>query len=115
VIATVTWAHEPPKRRFPTVPELVSDVHQPAALWNHGSVVRSWLIAASLYARFSARGPDPYAAHIIAALRSEFGGRRVFGEGGHAKALLSGNARAPLPSDLKAIGASCPPTGMPAC
>jgi 6-phosphogluconate dehydrogenase len=102
-------------------PELVTDVHQLAALWNHGSVVRSWLlelaelalsdpaqfgrvrgyledsgegrwtvdesteravaipvIAASLYARFSSRAPDSYAARIIAALRNEFGGHKVF-------------------------------------
>jgi 6-phosphogluconate dehydrogenase len=102
-------------------PELVSDVHQLAAVWNHGSVVRSWLlelaelalsdpeqfgrvqgyledsgegrwtvdestkravatpvIAASLYARFSSRTPDSYAARIIAALRNEFGGHKIF-------------------------------------
>ena len=61
------------------------------------------------------RAPDSYAAHIIAALRNEFGGRRVFGEGGDAKALLSSNAKAPVPSDSQAIGALCPPPGMPAC
>jgi 6-phosphogluconate dehydrogenase len=102
-------------------PELITDAHQLAALWNHGSVVRSWLlelaelalrdpaqfgrvhgyledsgegrwtvdestaravatpaIAASLYARFSSRTPDSYAARIIAALRNEFGGHKVF-------------------------------------
>jgi 6-phosphogluconate dehydrogenase len=35
-------------------------------------------IAASLYARFSSRTPDSYAARIIAALRNEFGGHKVF-------------------------------------
>jgi 6-phosphogluconate dehydrogenase len=102
-------------------PELVADVHQLAALWNHGSVVRSWLlelaelaladpgqfsrirgyledsgegrwtvdesteravatpvITASLYARFASRTPDSYAARIVAALRNEFGGHRLF-------------------------------------
>ena len=102
-------------------PELITDPHQLAALWNHGSVVRSWLlelaelalsdpeqfgrvhgyledsgegrwtveestaraiatpvIAASLYARFSSRTPDSYAGRIIAALRNEFGGHKLF-------------------------------------
>ena len=36
------------------------------------------VIAASLYARFSSRAPDSYAARIIAALRNEFGGHKVF-------------------------------------
>jgi 6-phosphogluconate dehydrogenase len=104
-------------------PELIADVHQLAALWRHGSVVRSWLlelaelalaepeqfsqirgyledsgegrwtvnesteravatpvITASLYARFSSRSPDSYAARIVAALRHQFGGHQVFGQ-----------------------------------
>ena len=102
-------------------PELVADVHQLAELWNHGSVVRSWLLAlaelalaepeqfarvrgyledsgegrwtvnestaravatpvitASLYARFSSRAPDSYSARLVAALRNEFGGHKIF-------------------------------------
>ncbi|MGD9796655.1 MAG: phosphogluconate dehydrogenase (NAD(+)-dependent, decarboxylating) [Acidimicrobiia bacterium] len=110
-------------------PELIGDVHQLAALWNHGSVVRSWLlelaelalaepaefgrikgyvedsgegrwtvdestarsvatpvITASLYARFSSRQPDSYAARIVAALRNQFGGHKFFEEAGGARA-----------------------------
>ena len=117
-------------------PELVTDVHQLAALWNHGSVVRSWLlelaelalsdparfdrvrgyledsgegrwtvnesteravatpvIAASLYARFSSRDPNSYAARIIAALRNEFGGHKVF-DGANGGSLETATAGA---------------------
>jgi 6-phosphogluconate dehydrogenase len=102
-------------------PELIDDIHGLATLWNHGSVVRSWLlelaelaledpvafarvkgfvedsgegrwtvdestarsvatpvITASLYARFSSRQTDSYAARIVAALRNQFGGHKVF-------------------------------------
>ena len=100
--------------------ELDLDLHQIAALWNHGSVVRSWLlelaeraladrrefgsvrgyvedsgegrwtvaeaveravpapvITASLFERFSSRDDERFAARIIAALRSQFGGHSV--------------------------------------
>src|SRR5688572_28999668 len=93
--------------------ELELDLHQVAALWQHGSVVRSWLldltelaladeqgfagikgyvedsgegrwtveealdravatpvITAALFARFSSRQPNSYAARIVAALRN---------------------------------------------
>ena len=99
------------------------DLHAVAALWNHGSVVRSWLlelaelaleqptefarirgyvedsgegrwtveeainrsvsapvITASLFARFSSRDSDKFAARIVAALRNQFGGHRFFSE-----------------------------------
>lgn len=99
------------------------NLHAIAALWNHGSVVRSWLlelaelaleqpeefarikgyvedsgegrwtveeairrsvsapvITASLFARFSSRDTDKFAARIVAALRNQFGGHRFFSE-----------------------------------
>jgi 6-phosphogluconate dehydrogenase len=120
-------------------PELVGDIHGVAKLWNHGSVVRSWLlelaelalskpeefarikgyvddsgegrwsvdestarsvptpvIAASLYARFSSRQPDSYAARIVAALRNQFGGHKFFEEAVAAQA-----AEAAEPSSSK--------------
>ncbi len=110
-------------------PELIGDMHGVAALWNHGSVVRSLLlelaelaladpeefgrikgyvedsgegrwtvdestargvatpvITMSLYARFSSRQPDSYAARIVAALRNQFGGHKVFEEADGAQA-----------------------------
>jgi 6-phosphogluconate dehydrogenase len=44
------------------------------------------VIAAALYARFSSRHPDSYAARIVAALRNQFGGHKFFAEsaGGQA-------------------------------
>ncbi|MEX2583533.1 MAG: decarboxylating 6-phosphogluconate dehydrogenase [Gemmatimonadota bacterium] len=101
------------------------DLGEIAALWNHGSVVRSWLlellesayskeghdleripgwvadsgegrwtvetaidldvpapvIALSLLARFRSRQDESYSAKVIAALRDEFGGHGVKGEG----------------------------------
>jgi 6-phosphogluconate dehydrogenase len=103
--------------------ELELDLHQIAALWNHGSVVRSWLleltelalenpeefsqvrgyvedsgegrwtvheaieraisapvITAALYARFSSRDDEKFAARIVAALRNQFGGHKFFTE-----------------------------------
>jgi 6-phosphogluconate dehydrogenase len=103
--------------------ELELDLHQVAELWQHGSVVRSWLldlavlalsdkagfaeikgyvedsgegrwtieeaidrsvaapvITAALFARFSSRQPNSYAARIVAALRNQFGGHRFFTE-----------------------------------
>ena len=103
--------------------ELELDLHQIAALWNHGSVVRSWLleltelalkepeqfsrikgyvqdsgegrwtveeaieravsapvITASLFARFSSRDDERFAARIVAALRNQFGGHQFFEE-----------------------------------
>ena len=111
------------------------DLHQIAALWNHGSVVRSWLlelaelalaspeefahirgvvedsgegrwtveeaiqravaapvIAASLFARFSSRDEERFAARVVAALRNQFGGHRFFTEA--AAAEESKNRRA---------------------
>lgn len=105
------------------------DLHQIAALWNHGSVVRSWLleltelalaneeefqavrgyvedtgegrwtveeainravaapvIAASLFARFSSRDSDKFAARIVAALRNQFGGHALIRESPAAEA-----------------------------
>jgi 6-phosphogluconate dehydrogenase len=99
------------------------DLHQIAAVWNHGSVVRSWLlelaelaldnpeefarikgyvedsgegrwtvqeaidrnvaapvITSALFARFSSRDNDKFAARIVAALRNQFGGHRFFTE-----------------------------------
>jgi 6-phosphogluconate dehydrogenase len=97
--------------------EFSLDLHQIAAVWNHGSVVRSWLlelaeaalskpeefatvegwvedsgegrwtveeaveravpapaITASLFARFTSRDDEAFAARIVAALRNQFGG-----------------------------------------
>jgi 6-phosphogluconate dehydrogenase len=127
-------------------PELVPDLHQLAALWNHGSVVRSWLlelvelalsdpvefrrvrgyledsgegrwtvdesteravatpvIAASLYARFSSRAPDAYSARIIAALRNEFGGHKLFEGIDDAPVLSPAGPCAPQPRDPRAV------------
>jgi 6-phosphogluconate dehydrogenase len=109
-------------------PEFDLDLERIAKLWNHGSVVRSWLlelaelalaneddfrqirgyiedsgegrwtveeaihrsvaapvITASLFARFSSRQPDSMAAKIVAALRNQFGGHRVFEEAAAAE------------------------------
>jgi 6-phosphogluconate dehydrogenase len=108
--------------------ELGLDLHQVAALWQHGSVVRSWLldlaelaladkaefasikgyvedsgegrwtieealdravatpvITAALFARFSSRQPNSYAARIVAALRNQFGGHQFFTEAAAAQ------------------------------
>jgi 6-phosphogluconate dehydrogenase len=118
-------------------PELIADVHQIAALWNHASVVRSWLLelaevalgdpakfsrvrgyvedhgegawtvnesteravatpvmTASLYARFSSRAPDSYSARIVAALRNEFGGHKIFETIGHDEVPLGSATQA---------------------
>jgi 6-phosphogluconate dehydrogenase len=99
------------------------DLHQVAALWNRGSVVRSWLLelaeraferdgrlsgvrgyvedsgegrwtvaeaidldvpapvlTLSLMARLASRQDESFAAKVIAALRSEFGGHRIVSE-----------------------------------
>ena len=104
--------------------ELRLDLRQVAAVWNHGSVVRSWLlelaelaladqeqfasirgyvedsgegrwtvqeaversvptpvITASLFERFSSRDDERFAARMIAALRNQFGGHAVLGQG----------------------------------
>ena len=104
-------------------PEFKLDLHAIAALWNHGSVVRSWLlelaelalanpqefseirgyvedsgegrwtveesinravatpvITSALFARFSSRDHDTFAARIVAALRNQFGGHKFFRE-----------------------------------
>jgi 6-phosphogluconate dehydrogenase len=122
-------------------PELIGDLHGVAALWNQGSVVRSWLlelaelalanpeefgrikgyvedsgegrwtvdestargvptpvITLSLYARFSSRQPDPFAARIVAALRNQFGGHKFFEEAAGAKA-----AEAAEPASAKMV------------
>ncbi len=103
--------------------EFELDLHRVAALWNHGSVVRSWLlelaelalskpdefarirghvedsgegrwtveeavirsvaapvITSSLFARFSSRDDERFAARIVAALRNQFGGHRFLTE-----------------------------------
>jgi 6-phosphogluconate dehydrogenase len=108
--------------------ELALDMHQIAALWNHGSVVRSWLleltelalanpeqfrkirgyvedsgegrwtvqeaiaravsapvITNSLFARFSSRDDERFAARIVAALRNQFGGHAFFAEAAAAE------------------------------
>ena len=100
------------------------DLHRVASVWNHGSVVRSWLlelaeraltepeefrhvrgyvedsgegrwtveeavlrsvaapvITSSLFARFSSRDDERFAARIVAALRNQFGGHRILTEG----------------------------------
>ncbi len=114
--------------------ELDLDLHQVAAVWRHGSVVRSWLldlaelaladrdgfatikgyvedsgegrwtveeainravaapvITASLFARFSSRQPNSYAARIVAALRNQFGGHEFFREAAAAEAVKEGD------------------------
>ena len=108
--------------------ELDLDLHQVSAVWQHGSVVRSWLldlaelaladkesfatirghvedsgegrwtvqeavdravaapvITAALFARFSSRQPNSYAARIVAALRNQFGGHEFFTEAAAAE------------------------------
>ena len=108
--------------------ELSLDLHQIASLWNHGSVVRSWLleltelalanpdefksirgyvedsgegrwtveeairrsvsapvITSSLFARFSSRDDEKFAARIVAALRNQFGGHKFFTEAAAAE------------------------------
>lgn len=127
------------------------DLHQIAALWNHGSVVRSWLlelaelalekpeefnrikgyvedsgegrwtvqeaidravaapvITASLFARFSSRQPDNFAARIVAALRNQFGGHRFFEESAGAEAAKSaaGSAEDTAGPESAATGSS---------
>ena len=100
------------------------DLHEIAAIWRYGSVVRSWLlelaeaaladqasfdrirgvvadsgegrwtvqdavdravplpvISASLFARFTSRQDESYAAKLSAALRNQFGGHAVVAEG----------------------------------
>jgi len=44
------------------------------------------VITASLFERFSSRTPDSFSARIVAALRNEFGGHRVFSESAAAEA-----------------------------
>jgi 6-phosphogluconate dehydrogenase len=109
------------------VPDFELDLQQLAALWQHGSVVRSWLLelldralqadpgleeirgyvedsgegrwtvheaveaavpvpvlALSLFARFSSRQDESFAAKVNAALRNQFGGHAV--EAAKAKA-----------------------------
>ena len=104
------------------------DLHRVAALWNRGSVVRSWLleltelalekpddfsrikgyvedsgegrwtvaeaidravaapvITSALYARFSSRDDERFAARIVAALRNQFGGHQFFEEAAAAQ------------------------------
>ena len=109
------------------IPDFQLDLQQLAALWQHGSVVRSWLLelldralqadpgleqirgyvedsgegrwtvheaveaavpvpvlALSLFARFSSRQDESFAAKVNAALRNQFGGHAV--EAAKAKA-----------------------------
>jgi len=109
------------------IPDFELDLQQLAALWQHGSVVRSWLLelldralqadpgleeirgyvedsgegrwtvheaveaavpvpvlALSLFARFSSRQDESFAAKVNAALRNQFGGHTV--EAAKAKA-----------------------------
>jgi len=109
------------------IPDFELDLQQLAALWQHGSVVRSWLLelldralqadpgleqirgyvedsgegrwtvheaieaavpvpvlALSLFARFSSRQDESFAAKVNAALRNQFGGHAV--EAAKAKA-----------------------------
>jgi 6-phosphogluconate dehydrogenase len=109
------------------IPDFELDLQQLAALWQHGSVVRSWLLelldralqadpgleeirgyvedsgegrwtvheaveaavpvpvlALSLFARFSSRQDESFAAKVNAALRNQFGGHAV--EAARAKA-----------------------------
>jgi 6-phosphogluconate dehydrogenase len=109
------------------IPDFELDLQQIAALWQHGSVVRSWLLelldralqadpglqeirgfvqdsgegrwtvhealdaavpvpvlALSLFARFSSRQDESFAAKVNAALRNQFGGHAV--EAAKAKA-----------------------------
>ena len=106
------------------IPDFELDLRQLAALWQHGSVVRSWLlelleraleqdpglkdirgyvedsgegrwtvheaiesavpvpaIALALFARFSSRQDESFAAKINAALRNQFGGHAVRASG----------------------------------
>jgi 6-phosphogluconate dehydrogenase len=106
------------------IPDFELDLRQLAALWQHGSVVRSWLlelleaalaedpaldeirgyvedsgegrwtvheaiesavpvpaIALALFARFSSRQDESFAAKINAALRNQFGGHAVRARG----------------------------------
>jgi 6-phosphogluconate dehydrogenase len=69
--------------------EFPVNLHKVAALWQHGSVVRSWLLEAinesvpapaitlSLFARFASRQDESFAAKVNAALRNQFGGHAV--------------------------------------
>ncbi len=131
-------------------PEFSLNLHQIANLWNHGSVVRSWLlelaelaltdqtefdqvkgyvedsgegrwtveeaiqravslpvITSALFARFSSRQPDSFAAKIVAALRNQFGGHRFLTESSAAAAA----ARAA--GDDKNTGPEAAATGTP--
>jgi 6-phosphogluconate dehydrogenase len=115
------------------IPDYELDLRQIAALWQHGSVVRSWLlelletaladdpgleeirgyvedsgegrwtvheaiesavpvpaIALALFARFSSRQDESFAAKINAALRKQFGGHAV-------KASARGSTPSPTP------------------
>jgi 6-phosphogluconate dehydrogenase len=110
------------------IPDFELDLQQLAALWQHGSVVRSWLLelldralqadpgleeirgyvqdsgegrwtvheaveaavpvpvlALALFARFSSRQDESFAAKVNAALRNQFGGHAV--EAAEAKAV----------------------------
>jgi 6-phosphogluconate dehydrogenase len=123
------------------------DLHQVAGLWQHGSVVRSWLldlaelaladpasfatikgivedsgegrwtveeaidrrvaapvITAALFARFSSREPNSYAARIVAALRNQFGGHKFFTEAKAAEQSKDAEPDAPemITSDAEA-------------
>jgi 6-phosphogluconate dehydrogenase len=118
--------------------ELQLDLHQVAALWQHGSVVQSWLldlaelaladaiefdtikgivddsgegrwtieeaidravaapvITAALFARFSSRQPNSFAARIVAALRNQFGGHKFFTEAAAAEQTKEARGEAP--------------------
>lgn len=50
-----------------------------ARVWNHGSVIRSWLmeLTESLLMRFSSTDQDKYGEKVIASLRNEFGGHAI--------------------------------------
>jgi 6-phosphogluconate dehydrogenase len=133
--------------------ELELDLHQVSALWQHGSVVRSWLldlavlalsdrkgfaeikgyvedsgegrwtveeaidravaapvITAALFARFSSRQPNSYAARIVAALRNQFGGHKFFTEAAAAEAQKEeqGEARGIITNEAEAAEAHGP-------
>ncbi|MEA3077847.1 MAG: 6-phosphogluconate dehydrogenase [Actinomycetota bacterium] len=133
--------------------ELELDLHQVAGLWQHGSVVRSWLldlaelalsdqkgfaaikgyvedsgegrwtieeaidrgvaapvITAALFARFSSRQPNSYAARIVAALRNQFGGHKFFTEAAAAEAQKEEQGEAPgiITSEAEAAEAHGP-------
>jgi len=133
--------------------ELELDLHQIAALWRNGSVVRSWLldlaelaladkdgfaaikgvvedsgegrwtvteaidrgvaipvITASLFARFSSRQTNSYAARIVAALRNQFGGHKFFTEAAAAEASkqAEGEARGIITDERAASEANGP-------